>query len=122
MNIFVGNLACTVTDQGLRQLFELYSTVDSTTVMTDLETGHPCGFGFVDMPERSAARAAIAELHGTDLAGRALTVNEANWWARDGEPSCSRREVAYCPSPRPSLTSPPIARTKARWSRLALAR
>lgn len=122
MNIFVGNLACTVTDQDLRQLFELYSTVNSTTVMTDRETGHPCGFGCVDMPERSAVRAAIAELHGTDLAGRALTVNEANWWARDCEPSCSRREVTYCPSLRPSLTSPPIARTKARWSRLALAR
>ena len=65
MNIFVGNLACIVTDQDLRQLFELYSPVDSITVMTDGETGHPCGFGFVDMPERSAARAAITGLHRT---------------------------------------------------------
>jgi hypothetical protein len=117
VNIFVGNLAYTVTDQDLRQLFELYSTVDSTTVMTDRETGHPCGFGFVDMPERSAARAVIAELHGTALAGRALTVNEANWWARDCEPSCSHREGVYCSSPRPSLTSPPIARTKRQGGR-----
>jgi RNA recognition motif-containing protein len=65
MNIFVGNLACTATDQDLRQLFELYGTVDTVNVMTDQETGHPCGFGFVDMPERSTARAAIAGLHGT---------------------------------------------------------
>jgi RNA recognition motif-containing protein len=83
VNIFVGNLACTLTDQELRQLFELYGTVDSITVMTDHETGRSCGFGFVDMLERSAARAAIAGLYGTDLAGRTLTVNEANWWVQD---------------------------------------
>ena len=88
MNIFVGNLACTATDEDLRQIFEPYGTVDTINVMTDRETGHPCGFGFVDMPERSAARAAIAGLHGTDLAGRALTVNEANLWAWHGELSC----------------------------------
>jgi RNA recognition motif-containing protein len=87
MNIFVGNLACTATDEDLRQLFEPYGTVDTINVMSDRETGHPCGFGFVDMPERSAARAAIAGLHGTDLAGRTCTVNEADWWARDGAPS-----------------------------------
>jgi len=87
MNIFVGNLAYTATDQDLRQLFESYGIVDTINVMTDRETGHPYGFGFVDMPERSAARAAIAGLHGTDLAGCTCTVNEANWWARDGEPS-----------------------------------
>ena len=90
MNIFVGNLACTATDEDLRQLFEPYGTVDTINVMTDRETGHPYGFGFVDMPERSAARAAIAGLHGTDLAGRTCTVNEADWWARDGAPSCAR--------------------------------
>jgi cold-inducible RNA-binding protein len=87
MHIFVGNLACTATAQHLRQLFELYGTVDSIQVITDGETGHPYGFGFVDMPERSAARAAIAGLHGRALAGCTCTVNEANWWARDREPS-----------------------------------
>jgi cold-inducible RNA-binding protein len=86
VNIFVGNLASTATAQDLRQLFELYGTVDSIQVMTDGETGHPCGFGFVDMPERNAARAAIAGLHGTDFAGCTCTVNEASWWERDCEP------------------------------------
>jgi RNA recognition motif-containing protein len=83
MNIFVGNLVYTATDQDLRQLFEPYGAVDTIAVMTDPETGYPCGFGFVEMPERGAARAAIAGLHGTDLGGRACTVNEANWWVRD---------------------------------------
>ena len=90
MNIFVGNLAFTVTEQDLRQLFEPYGAVDTTEVMTDRETSRPYGFGFVDMPERSTARAAIAGLHGMDHAGRALTVNEANLWAWHGEPSHAR--------------------------------
>jgi RNA recognition motif-containing protein len=90
VNIFVGNLAFTVTEQDLRQLFEPYGAVDTTEVMTDRETSRPYGFGFVDMPERSTARAAIAGLHGMDLAGRALTVNEANLWAWHGEPSHAR--------------------------------
>ena len=85
MNIFVGNLARTATHQDLRQLFEPYGAVDTIEMITDPETGHPCGCGFVEMPERSAARAAIARLHGTDLGGRACTVNEAYWWVRDQE-------------------------------------
>ena len=87
MNIFVGNLAFSTTEQDLRQLFEPYGAVDTVKVMTDRETGHPYGFGFVEMPERSAARAAIAGLHGTDLGGRACTVNKAHWWVRHREPS-----------------------------------
>src|SRR5258705_222012 len=70
MHIFVGNLACTATDQDLRQLFEPYGAVDTIEMITDPETGHPCGVGFVEMPERSTARAAIVGLHGTDLGGR----------------------------------------------------
>jgi len=90
VNIFVGNLAFIVTEQDIRQLFEPYGVVDTIDVVADHETGRAYGFGFVDMPERSTARAAIAGLHGTDLAGCACTVNEANWWARDREPSWSR--------------------------------
>jgi RNA recognition motif-containing protein len=86
MHIFVGNLACTATAQDLRHLFEQYGTVDAIQVMIDRETGRPYGFGLVDMPERSAARAAIAGLHGTALAGCTCTVNEAHWWKRDREP------------------------------------
>jgi len=90
VNIFVGNLAFIVTEQDIRQLFEPYGVVDTIDVVADHETGRAYGFGFVDMPERSTARAAIAGLHGTDLAGRALTVNEANLWAWHGEASHAR--------------------------------
>lgn len=77
MNIFVGNLAFSTTDQALRQLFESYGAVDTVNILTDRDTGRPRGFGFVEMPESAAAKAAIEGLNGTELDGRALTVNEA---------------------------------------------
>jgi RNA recognition motif-containing protein len=77
VNIFVGNLAFTATDQDIRQLFEQYGVVDKVSVITDRDTGRSKGFGFVEMPDRQAAQAAITGIQGTELAGRALTVNEA---------------------------------------------
>ena len=77
MNIFVGNLAYSATDHDLRQLFESYGVVDKVSIITDRDTGRSKGFGFVEMPESQAAQAAIVGLHGKELAGRALTVNEA---------------------------------------------
>jgi RNA recognition motif-containing protein len=77
VNIFVGNLAFSATAQDLRQLFEPYGEVEKTQVVTDRETGRSRGFGFVEMPDSRAAKAAIAGLQGTEFAGRALTVNEA---------------------------------------------
>ena len=61
----------------MRQLFEGYGTVDTVRLLTDRETGQPRGFGFVEMPDATQARAAIAGLNGTSLGGRSLTVNEA---------------------------------------------
>ena len=59
MNIFVGNLAFTTTEQDLRQLFEPYGTVETVRIMTDRETGRSRGFGFVEMPDDRAAHSAI---------------------------------------------------------------
>jgi len=77
VNIFVGNLAFTTTEQILRQLFEPYGAVDTVRIMTDRETGRSRGFGFVEMPDGTAASAAIAGLQGQELDGRTLTINEA---------------------------------------------
>src|SRR5690348_15008074 len=77
MQIFVGNLAWSTTEEELGQLFEAYGSVNSVRVMTDRETGRSRGFGFVEMPDSTEAQAAIAGLHGTEVAGRQLTVNEA---------------------------------------------
>jgi RNA recognition motif-containing protein len=77
VNIFVGNLAFTATEHDLHQLFESYGAVDKVNIITDRDTGRSKGFGFVEMPDSAAAKAAIQGLNGTELAGRALTVNEA---------------------------------------------
>ena len=77
MNIFVGNIAFTATADDLRELFERFGIVDRTTVITGRETGRSRGFGFVEMPNADEAQAAIAELHGTEIQGRPLTVNQA---------------------------------------------
>jgi RNA recognition motif-containing protein len=77
VNIFVGNLAFTATADDLRQLFEPYGEVEKSQVITDRETGRSRGFGFVEMPDSRAAKAAIAGLQGKEFAGRAITVNEA---------------------------------------------
>jgi cold-inducible RNA-binding protein len=77
MNIYVTNLAYTTTEEELSQLFEPYGSVESVRIITDRETGRSRGFGFVEMPDATEARAAIAGLNGTALGGRALTVDEA---------------------------------------------
>jgi RNA recognition motif-containing protein len=90
VNIFVGNLAFSATDQDLRQLFEPYGVVDKINVITDRDTGRSKGFGFVEMSDSAAAKAAIQGLQGKGLEGRALTVNEAKPREPRREPSQSR--------------------------------
>jgi cold-inducible RNA-binding protein len=90
VNIFVGNLAFSTTDHDLRQLFEPYGDVDTINIITDRYTGQSRGFGFVEMPDRAAAQAAIQGLQGTALGGRTLNVNEAKPREPRREPSRSR--------------------------------
>lgn len=75
--IYVGNLPFNTTSESLSEVFAQYGTVDSSKIITDRETGRSKGFGFVEMSDASAADSAIEKLHGSDLGGRALTVNEA---------------------------------------------
>ncbi len=85
MNLYVGNLPFTATDDQLRAVFEPFGEVTSAQVVTDRETGRSRGFGFVEMPSADEARAAMQALDGTDLSGRSLRVNEAR-------PKADRRE------------------------------
>ena len=90
MNIFVGNLAFTTTDHDLRQLFEPYGDVDTINIITDRYTGQSRGFGFIEMPNSAAAKAAIQGLQGKELGGRTLNVNEAKPREPRREPSRPR--------------------------------
>ena len=77
MNIFVGNIAFTASEDDLRELFEQHGTVDKVHLITDRYTGRSRGFGFVEMPNTDEAQAAIAALNSASLHNRPLTVNEA---------------------------------------------
>ena len=77
MNIFVGNLPWTTTEEELTQLFEPFGTVYQARIATDRDTGRSRGFGFVEMPHDAEAQAAIEELNGATIGGRQLTVNES---------------------------------------------
>jgi len=77
MNIYVGNLSRDVTEDELRQAFEQYGTVDTAAIIKDKFTGESRGFGFVEMPSKDEAQAAIAGMNGKEMKGRTLTVNEA---------------------------------------------
>lgn len=74
--IYVGNLPFSATAEDVRALFEGHGTVESVKLINDRETGKPRGFGFVDMPA-AEAQAAIQQMNGFQMGGRALRVNEA---------------------------------------------
>jgi RNA recognition motif-containing protein len=75
--LYVGNLAWGVTNADLEQIFATHGTVQSAQVIMDRDTGRSKGFGFVEMGTDQEAQAAIQALHGKEIEGRALTVNEA---------------------------------------------
>ena len=76
-NLFVGNLPFSADENGIRNLFEQYGTVERVSVITDRDTGKSRGFGFVEMTDDEAAAQAIAGLNGKEFQGRALSVSEA---------------------------------------------
>ncbi len=77
INIYVGNLPWGSSEEDLRAAFEAYGEVSSAKIITDRESGRSRGFGFVEMPDKGAAEAAIQGLNETDFQGRNLRVNEA---------------------------------------------
>jgi RNA recognition motif-containing protein len=77
MNIYVGNLPFSTSQEELRSVFAAFGEVSAARIVSDRETGRPKGFGFVDMPNDDEARNAIEALNGNDIGGRKAVVNEA---------------------------------------------
>jgi RNA recognition motif-containing protein len=75
--LYVGNLSWGVTDAQLQDMFTPFGTVVSAQIIMDRDTGRSKGFGFVEMGTDQEAQAAIAGMHGKQVEGRPLTVNEA---------------------------------------------
>ncbi|MDQ1267329.1 MAG: hypothetical protein QG635_2483 [Bacteroidota bacterium] len=76
MNIYVGNLPFTATEEDLKELFSQFGPVQSAKIIMDRETDRSKGFGFVEMSD-NAARKAITELKDSEMDGKQLTINEA---------------------------------------------
>jgi cold-inducible RNA-binding protein len=77
MNIYVGNLSYSMSEEELRDAFGAFGDVSSVKILMDRETGRSRGFGFVEMPNQGEGEAAVSNLNGKELGGRALRVNEA---------------------------------------------
>ncbi|OQY53950.1 MAG: RNA-binding protein [Candidatus Parabeggiatoa sp. nov. 2] len=91
MNIYVGNLPYSVTEDDLRDIFAEHGEVSTVNVITDKFSGQSKGFGFVEMPTQSEAEEAIKATNLSELKGRNLKVNQAR--PRDERPQ--RRPRRY---------------------------
>ncbi len=77
MNIYVGNVAFTATEDQLTELFTEYGEVNSVKIITDKFSGRSKGFAFVEMPNENEAKEALNALNGLEINGRNLSVTEA---------------------------------------------
>lgn len=77
MKLYVGNLSRDVTQEDLKELFSPFGELGEVTVIMDRINNVSKGFGFIEMPKKAEAEAAIAALQGKEFKGRAMTVNEA---------------------------------------------
>jgi cold-inducible RNA-binding protein len=90
--LFVGNLSFDTTENDLQDAFAAHGTVTETNLLMDRETGRPRGFGFITMNSAEEAQKAISAMNGTQLGGRALTVNVAKPREERAPGSGGRRE------------------------------
>jgi len=88
MNMYVGNLSFSVTEDDLKSVFSEFGEVVSVNIIKDKYSGKSKGFGFVEMPNNSEADKAIKSLNGSQLQGRDIKVNQAT---PRGERSSRRR-------------------------------
>ena len=77
MNIYVGNLPYTITEDELKDVFSEFGEVSTVNVITDKFSGQSKGFGFVEMANNSEADEAIKALNESNLKGRNIRVNQA---------------------------------------------
>lgn len=77
MKLYVGNLAFSMNDAELKEIFLPFGTVTDAFILMDNATRRSRGFGFVTMGSQAEGEAAIAGLHGQEINGRRLTVTEA---------------------------------------------
>ncbi|MFA5261177.1 MAG: RNA-binding protein [Candidatus Omnitrophota bacterium] len=97
MKIYVGNFSYDVTEEELKTMFDAFGQVESAKIIKDKFTGESKGFGFVEMPDKTQAQAAMMGI--TEIKGRRVTINEARPQAksdfRSSKQHGSRRPNSY---------------------------
>ena len=91
MNIYVGNLSYSVTEDDLRSLFGEFGDLESVKIISDKYSERSKGFGFVEMPSNSEADKAIKALNGKFIEGRNIKVNPADPGGKRSKRSSFRR-------------------------------
>ncbi|MCY4641822.1 MAG: RNA-binding protein [Gammaproteobacteria bacterium] len=77
MNIYIGNLPYSISEDELRELFAVHGEVSSASIIMDRESGRSKGFGFIEMPDKAQGESAINALNESNVQGRNVRVNEA---------------------------------------------
>jgi RNA recognition motif-containing protein len=77
MRIYVGNLPYDVSEDELKQQFSTFGSVTDVSIPKDKDSGRSKGFGFIEMPNKSEADAAVAGMNSKPFKDRTLTVSEA---------------------------------------------
>jgi len=77
MNLYVGNLPWSATEEELQAHFSQAGPVKAVRIITEGRSGRSKGFGFVEMESSDAGQAAIDTLNGKDFSGRELRVDKA---------------------------------------------
>ena len=75
--LYVGNLPFSATEDSLKEVFSQFGTVESVAIITDRDTGHSKGFGFIELGTKQEAAEAITKMNGSEMDGRTLRVSEA---------------------------------------------
>ncbi|MCK9276442.1 MAG: RNA-binding protein [Syntrophales bacterium] len=91
MNIYVGNLSFSTTEEALKKLFDEFGNVETAKVIKDNYTGRSKGFGFVEMPDNSEADKAIKALNGKLIEGKNIKVNQAETGGKKRQKKTFRR-------------------------------
>ena len=95
MNIYIGNLSYSTTEESLMGFFTEFGTVESIKVIKDRFSGRSKGFGFIEMPDNSEADQAIKALNGNQIDGNSIKVRPADSGRKRKNKKITRRRGGY---------------------------
>lgn len=98
MNIYIGNFSYDITQDDLKEVFAGFGYVENVKIIRDQYTGDSKGFGFVEMPNKPEAEAALLSI--AEVKGRKITISEArpqtqNNFSYSKKNSSNRKERRY---------------------------